>query len=142
LSTFFVCLHIYVSDTHELYISTTAQTSTKGSYNVNVDTISRGYYKATFKMTGLDTAGYLAINWSGITNHVDSNSDSRVIACVFTDDNRYVYTGVLYVTDPGSQLNLSFWSTTDILMSTQVKPIVSVHLERLVQHSDCLCKHA
>jgi hypothetical protein len=117
--------------------------STQGSYSVDIGTIGKGCYRATFRMTGLDRPGYLAVNWSGITNHVDTNSDSRAIACCFTDYDSDIYTGVLYLTDPGSQINISFWSTADTLLSTQVKPIVTVQLERLaplVQHSDCMCK--
>jgi hypothetical protein len=85
-------------------------------------------YVATFSMLGCTEEGYLAVRWHGVVNHYDSNADSRVVALTFGSDVLERYSGKLFLNNPGDSLSVTFYDTTNELITT-LKPIVRVELE-------------
>jgi hypothetical protein len=116
-------------DNYALTLRAPADDTSANSYAVFIGDIKRGQYKAVFKMLGMIDAGYLSVRWQGLTNYANSRQDGKVIACTFGSYD-YVYTGTLYVTDPESQITLSWYAEDDSALAA-VKPIVSVELVKL-----------
>lgn len=94
--------------------------------------IREGKYKATFSFLGLAEEGTLQVSWSGVTNHFDSLSDGAVIAATFGIDTLRVYSGELYIANPGSRLEVKFHKQVDDAVMIGPLPTVRVVLERLV----------
>jgi hypothetical protein len=93
--------------------------------------IRSGRYKATFSFLGLAEQGYMAVQWGGITNHFDNLSDGAIIAASFADDTQRVYTGEIYVSNPGERLQCTFQRQADYSIIEGPLPTVRVNLERL-----------
>jgi hypothetical protein len=116
-------------DNYALTLRAPANDTSANSCTVYVGDIKRGQYRAVFKMLGMVDAGYLSVRWQGLTNYATSRQDGKVIACTFGSYD-YVYTGTWYVTDPDSQITLSWYAEDDSPIGA-VKPIVSVELVKL-----------
>jgi hypothetical protein len=108
-----------------------ANDTSAAAYTVDVCDIRKGQYRAVFKMLGMSDPGYLSVRWAGVTNYSNSRGDGKVIASCFGSYDTDNYHGVLYITDPQSQIQMSWYGEDDVLLSTQVKPIVSVELQRI-----------
>jgi hypothetical protein len=110
------------------------QTATDDPDSLMIDhlDIREGRYKATFSFLGLANEGTLQVSWSGVTNHFDSLSDGAVIAATFGIDTLRIYSGELYVANPGERLEVTFHRQDDDSIMQGPLPTVRVNLERLV----------
>jgi hypothetical protein len=118
-------------DNYSFSIRAPVDEPTAGTFTASVGDIKPGCYRAVFKMLGSDPQGYLAVKWGGVVNYSSSRGDGSVIACVFGSYDSDMYTGTLYLSNPESQLQVSFHKDDDALETTNLKPIVSVDLQRL-----------
>jgi hypothetical protein len=104
---------------------------TAGSFTVSVGDIKPGCYRAVFKTLGSDPPGYVRVQWGGVVNYSSSRGDGTVIACVYGSYDSDLYHGTLYLSNPEPQLQVSFHKDDDSLETTNLKPIISVDLQRL-----------
>jgi hypothetical protein len=118
-------------DHYTFTIRAPSDDTSAATYNVDVGDIRKGQYRAFFKMLGIADPGYLSVRWPGVTNYANSRGDGKVIAACFGSYDTDNYHGVLYLSNPQSQIQMSWYGEDDVLLSTQVKPIVSVELQRI-----------
>jgi hypothetical protein len=118
-------------DNYAFTIRAPAGDPTAGSSTVSVGDIKPGCYRAVFKMLGSDPPGYLAVKWGGVVNYSSSRGDGSVIACVFGSYDSDLYHGTLYLSNPEPRLQVTIHKEDDSLETVNVKPIISVDLQRL-----------
>jgi hypothetical protein len=118
-------------DNYAFTIRAPADQPTAGTFTASVGDIKPGCYRAVFKMLGSDPAGYVAVRWGGVVNYSSSRGDGSVIACVFGSYDSDLYHGTLYLSNPEPQLHVSIHTEDDALETVNVKPIISVDLQRL-----------
>ena len=94
-------------------------------YSVTVPKIPQGIYKATFSMAGDNTVVQeVRVRWN-VTNNYDTASFGYATALTLSYDGK----GILYVTDPGSTIDVQVYDTDSGALYDQEHQIL-LHLEK------------
>jgi hypothetical protein len=94
-------------------------------YSVTVPKIPKGLYKTTFSMAADNTVVQeVRVRWN-VTNYFDTSSYGYATALTVSYDAK----GVLYITDPGSTIDIQIYDTHSGALYDQEHQIL-VHLEK------------
>jgi hypothetical protein len=98
------------------------------SYTIQLPALPKGCYKATFTIdTDQSSDTELAVQWPGTQNYYEAgNRDPYRTVLTF---GTQASSGILYIQDPGTEVQVQFRQTTAATLATIGETDVFVHFE-------------